>query len=102
MEVPENLERYQLSMENLLCGISSTIRQEFLSQDELVLLCKSLADAVKVAKADTRETIFRRQLKLIKLNGNVRLPINPGLQVVKLIPEKCRYFNSKTVTNQYT
>ena len=98
MEIPENLERYQLSLESLLCGISNVIRQELLKQDELILLCKSLAEAVKGAKADSREAIFRRQLKLVKLNGKVRLPINPCLQVSRLIPDKCRYFNSKTVT----
>lgn len=93
-------------LEALLMGSSYQFRAELLKEDGVIGALRGIALQVQTAfqkgekgekgdKTEQARELLRRQL--VKANiSDVRLPIDPTVQLASIVPSRCTFFSSKT------
>ena len=96
---PQFSQRFQIVLGGILgtCGVAM---KDQLSRQELMV--KQLAEAtknVKEAKDSLRRRVLSQDLELVAtdIDGCMRLPLNPSIEVKGIVSESCSYYNSFTV-----
>ena len=96
---PQFSQRFQIVLGGILgtCGVAM---KDQLSRQELMV--RQLAEAtknVKEAKDALRRRVLSQDLELVAtdINGCIRLPLNPSIEVKGIVSESCSYYNSFTV-----
>ena len=95
---PQFGQRFQITLGGLLSMCGEAQREEFTQQDELIADLIKVAQKVKAVKDSSRLSLVRQELEVVSLDmfDTVRLPINPGLEVVGLESQSCGYFTSNS------
>lgn len=69
-----------------------------MKQDGAIGMFLALAKETQNAKpGPERQQIFQRELSRIEFSEEFSLPIEPTLQLKRVLPTKCSFFDSKTV-----
>ena len=95
---PQFGQRFQIILGGLLSICGEAQKDEFTQQDELIADLIKVAQKVKVTKDSNRLSLVRQELEILSLDlfDTVRLPINPGLEVVGMDWQSCGYFTSNS------
>ena len=80
-----------------VCG--SLQRDQFTKQDELITRLTEVAEKVKKSKESARGETLHAELANIPREAlrRLRLPLNPGVEIMGLLVDECSYFNSNSV-----
>ena len=92
-------QRFQIVLGGLLSTCGAAMKDQLLRQETIVRHLAEATQNVKGAKDSLRRKVLSQDLEVIatSVNGSMRLPLNPVMEVKGIVIDCCSYYNSFTV-----
>ena len=92
-------QRFQIVLGGLFSTCGAAMKDQLLRQELMVRQLAEATQSVKETKDSQRRSVLREALEIVAtdINGCMRLPLNPAVEVKGIITESCSYYNSFTV-----
>ncbi len=92
-------QRFQIVLGGILSVCGSAMRDQLSREDQMIQLLAQTAKKIKDAKESFRRNVLCEELEVTatEIDGCLRLPVDPAIEIKSINIQDCSYFNSFTV-----
>ena len=92
-------QRFQIVLGGLLGSCGAALKDQLSRQDLMVRKLAEATQNVKETKDSQRRSVLSQDLDIVAadIDGCMRLPVDPSIQVKGIMSDSCSYYNSFTV-----